>query len=84
MSRKSAISRVVEALAREICKQGTVLEAVRVQAEEQVAAVQLPSDLRLVDIVIWTSQDDRMERVGRPAERLAPPARGPRKSHFMS
>jgi hypothetical protein len=65
-SRRTAIRRVIEALAHKIRAQATLLEDVRVQAEQQVAAVHVLSELRLADIIIWTSQDDRMERVGKP------------------
>jgi hypothetical protein len=66
VSRREAIRKVIAALAAGIRSQATVLEEVRARAEQQVTAVELLSDLRLADIVIWTSQDDRMERTGKP------------------
>lgn len=64
-TRRPAIQRVVTALATRITAQGDALSGVRRRAEEQVPAVAL-SDLRLADIIIWTAQDDRMERPGKP------------------
>jgi hypothetical protein len=60
-----AIERVIEAIAGGIATQATTLTAVRRQAEQRVSAVKFLSDVRLTDIILWTSQDDRMERPGK-------------------
>jgi hypothetical protein len=64
-SRRRAIERVVKALAGRIAAQAPTLTAVRHEAERHVPAVKFLSDLRLRDIILWTSQDDRTERWGK-------------------
>lgn len=54
------------ALASRIEEQEAVIGYVRGRVQEVVPAASVVSDLRLVDIVLWTAQDDRMERSGKP------------------
>ena len=63
--RRLAIDRVITALAAGILANKDKLNEVRRQAASFVPAVTLLSDLRLADIIIWTAQDDRMERPGK-------------------
>jgi hypothetical protein len=60
--RRTAISSVVQALSTSIKAQKALLAELRRQVEESVPVVRILTDLRLADIVIWTSQDDRVER----------------------
>jgi Family of unknown function (DUF6308) len=64
-ARKEVIERVVKALTARIEIQAATLSEVRRQAKEYVPVVTHLSNLRLADIIIWTSQDDRMERRGK-------------------
>ena len=61
-TRWRAIERVIEAIASGIADQTPAFTALRHQAEQRVPAVKLLSDVRLTDIILWTSQADRMER----------------------
>jgi hypothetical protein len=63
--RRQAIERVITALAAGIAANEDRLQEVRRQAALRVPAVTLLSDLRLADVIIWTAQDDRMERPGK-------------------
>jgi hypothetical protein len=47
-------------------QQGELTE-IREQVAQEVPDIGKATDLRLLDIVIWTSQDDRMSRTGSPA-----------------
>jgi hypothetical protein len=67
-SRRQAIDRVITALAAGIAANEDRLQEVRSQAARHVPAVTLLSGLRLTDVVIWTAQDDRMERPGKPRD----------------
>jgi hypothetical protein len=60
--RRAAINSVVQALSMSIKAQKTLLDELRRQVEESAPIVCILTDLRLADIVIWTSQDDRVER----------------------
>lgn len=66
--RRQAIHRVITALAAGILANNDKLQEVRRRAARRVPAVTLLSDLRLVDVIIWTAQDDRMERRGKPRD----------------
>jgi hypothetical protein len=44
------------------------LTQIREQVAQEVPDIGKATDLRLLDIVIWTSQDDRMPRAGSPAD----------------
>jgi hypothetical protein len=66
--RRQAIERVITALAAGIAANEDGLREVRSQAAMRVPAVTLLSDLRLADVIIWTAQDDRMERPGKPRD----------------
>lgn len=66
--RRQAIKRVTTALAAGIAVNGDKLQEVRSQAAGIVPAVMLLSDLRLADVIIWTAQDDRMQRPGKPRD----------------
>ncbi|MGH2704886.1 MAG: DUF6308 family protein [Actinomycetota bacterium] len=67
-ARKHAIDRVVRALALVIKGQSVTLGVVRSRVEARVPPARFLSDLRLTDIIIWTTQDDRMERAGKPRD----------------
>jgi hypothetical protein len=62
--RHGHIARVVEALAEWLgCEEGReILGAVRTEVSKTVEELDLLSDVRLLDIIIWTSQDDRSSR----------------------
>jgi hypothetical protein len=76
--RWEAIEHVVSAIASGIKRQSNLLGEIRHRAEESVPAINVLSDVRLVDIIIWTSQDDRMERRGKPRDMwLRPPTENP-------
>jgi hypothetical protein len=60
--------RRLRALAAGILANEDKLHEVRSQAASRVPAVALLSDLRLADVIIWTAQDDRMERPGKPRD----------------
>jgi Family of unknown function (DUF6308) len=66
--RRQAIHRVITALAAGILANEDKLQEVRSQAADRVPAVTFLSDLRLADVIIWTAQDDRMERPGKPRD----------------
>jgi hypothetical protein len=63
--RHQAIDAVVRALARRTRAQAPILAKLRRYAQAMVPEIWRVSELRLVDIVIWTSQDDRMKRTGK-------------------
>lgn len=66
--RRRAIHRVITALADGLRANKDKLQEVRSQAASRVPAVTVLSDLRLADVIIWTAQDDRMERPGKPRD----------------
>lgn len=66
--RQQAIDRVITALAAGITANEEKLRRVRSRAASCVPAVTFLSDLRLADVIIWTAQDDRMERPGKPRD----------------
>lgn len=66
--RRQAIDRVITALATGIAANEDKLQEVRSHAAGRVPAVTLLSDLRLTDVIIWTAQDDRMKRPGKPRD----------------
>ncbi|MGI8946614.1 MAG: DUF6308 family protein [Ornithinimicrobium sp.] len=49
-------------------EQAERLAAVRERVREVVPHIDVATDLRLLDIIIWTSQDDRMSRPGSAAD----------------
>ena len=63
--RRRAIERVVRALAVQTRAQAPILAKLRRTAQVMVPEIRRVSELRLVDIIIWTSQDDRMKRPGK-------------------
>ena len=65
---RQAIHRVITALAGGIQANEKKLQEVRSQVASRVPAVTLLSDLRLTDVIIWTAQDDRMERPRKPRD----------------
>ena len=67
--RWARIRATVEALAWWIRDHEDHLQRLRNEVESEVPEIKELSDLRLVDIVIWTSQDDRMSRVGKSTNR---------------
>jgi hypothetical protein len=66
--RRQAIDQVITALAAGIAANEDELQEIRSRAAKRVPAVTLLSDLRLTDVIIWTAQDDRMERRGKPRD----------------
>ncbi|MGY1702821.1 DUF6308 family protein [Geodermatophilus sp. SYSU D00766] len=60
------IERVVNALAAALDRYGETLAQLRSDASELVPDLPLIPDLRLLDMIIWTSQDDRLVRAGKP------------------
>lgn len=67
--RRERIHRVVQALAQLLREQADLVSDLRGAVQPAVPEVELISNLRLIDIVIWTSQDDRMSRSGKPQDR---------------
>ena len=67
--RWSRIERVVHALAEAVNANADLLNQLRADAHELVPDLNRISDLRLLDIIIWTSQDDRISRVRKNANR---------------
>lgn len=61
------IARVIDSLALSLGAHREFLGELRVSAIELAPDLPLIPDLRLLDIIIWTSQDDRMVRQGKPA-----------------
>lgn len=59
------IERVVNALAETLDMHSGILTKIRVDARDLVPDLPLIPDLRLLDMIIWTSQDDRMIRPGK-------------------
>ena len=58
---------VVDSLAATLARHRDLLGLLRQEAEDLVPDLALIPDLRLLDIVIWTAQDDRMNRPGKPS-----------------
>jgi hypothetical protein len=63
--RHRAIDAVVRALAMRTRAQAPVLAKLRHTAQAMVPEIRTVSEIRLVDTIIWTSQDDRMKRHGK-------------------
>lgn len=66
-ARWERIRRVVGSLATTLSRHQKLLGKVRQEAADLAPDLALVPDLRLLDIVIWTSQDDRLSRPGKPA-----------------
>jgi hypothetical protein len=60
------IERVIHALAATLNDQREAIGRMRRDAEDLIPDLSLISNLRLIDIIIWTSQDDRMSRPRKP------------------
>jgi hypothetical protein len=60
--RRDRIDRVVRALAGWIKINGRILDAIRTAVGDVAPTLDDISDVRLLDIVLWTAQDDRMDR----------------------
>lgn len=65
MDRRERIEAVVRAMAAWLATHRHVLVALRGLTEPTVPELSLIPDLRLIDLVLWTSQDDRMPRRAR-------------------
>lgn len=65
--RWSRIRATLSALRSVLREQAEQLAAVREKVREAVPDIDVATDLRLLDIIIWTSQDDRMSRPGSAA-----------------
>jgi hypothetical protein len=59
------IERVVTAMAEGLNLYGETLAQLRTDTRELVPGLPLIPDLRLLDMIIWTAQDDRMSRPGK-------------------
>ena len=64
-SRRSRIARVIDALAVFLDEHRHQMIDLRETARVSVKDIDVASDLRLLDIVIWCSQDDLLERSGK-------------------
>lgn len=60
--RHERIRQVVEALASWLRESADTVTSLRRAVGERVPEIDLVSDLRLIDIVLWTTQDDRLFR----------------------
>lgn len=63
--RWNRIERVIDALAVYLHEHKDQIIELRKATRDSVEDIDLASDLRLLDIVIWCSQDDRQERAGK-------------------
>lgn len=63
--RWNRIERVIDALAVYLDEHRGQMIELREAARDSVEDIDVASDLRLLDIVIWCSQDDRQERAGK-------------------
>lgn len=66
-SRSGRLAKVVDALADGTRCDREFLDAVRDALRPHVPGIDLASQLRLLDMIVWTSQDDRMSRNGKLA-----------------
>jgi hypothetical protein len=64
-SRRNRIARVIDALAAFLDEHRDQMIELRETASVSVRDIDVASDLRLLDIVIWCSQDDLLERRGK-------------------
>lgn len=78
LTRRDRIAKVVRALAHAIAAHRHEITALRALVERVVPEIQLIPDLRLVDIVLWTSQDDRLPRRAKQGKRWDERPVGPR------
>jgi len=67
-TRRARIGRVVRALASQLQTSRGLLAGLRADIGPLVPEIALISDVRLLDIIIWTAQDDRLLRSGKPAD----------------
>ncbi|EHB54020.1 hypothetical protein MycrhDRAFT_4483 [Mycolicibacterium rhodesiae JS60] len=65
MSRRDRIRRVVNALATYLSERRDQMVQLRESVRSSVGDVDVATDLRLLDIVVWCSQDDMDERAGK-------------------
>ncbi|OYN82756.1 hypothetical protein CG716_00640 [Mycolicibacterium sphagni] len=65
VSRRERIQRVVDALATYLNQHREHMTQLRESLRGSVADIDVASDLRLLDIVLWCSQDDKDERAGK-------------------
>lgn len=63
--RWNRIERVIDAMADYMDQNRDQMIELRETARGSVADIDVASDLRLLDIVVWCSQDDRLERAGK-------------------
>lgn len=76
-ARRGRIGQVC-ALATQLQTAQDLLAKLRAEVKHLVPEIQLISDVRLLDVIIWTAQDDRLERPGKPAGRWLSGAIGER------
>jgi hypothetical protein len=67
-ARRERIQGVVDALAKWLAGNAVVIKRIRYAVSDVVPAIHRISDVRLVDIIIWTAQDDRLTRPGKAAD----------------
>jgi hypothetical protein len=67
--RWTRIERVIDAMAGALHKYSDTLATLRSDAYGLVPDLSLVPNLRLLDMIMWTSQDDRMTRPGKQADR---------------
>ncbi|MGI8870883.1 MAG: DUF6308 family protein [Mycobacteriales bacterium] len=65
--RPDRLAKVVDGLADGVRRDREFLDAVRDALRPHVPDIDLASQLRLLDMIVWTSQDDRMSRNGKLA-----------------
>ncbi|PID53801.1 MAG: hypothetical protein CSB46_06045 [Micrococcales bacterium] len=64
--RRDRIRRVVEELRDILSRYRADLAELRAQVAESIPEIELISDVRILDIVIWTTQDDSISRPRKP------------------
>lgn len=62
------IRRTLKTLRAVLRHQGKQLDRVRDEVRLIVPDIDVATDLRLLDIIVWTSQDDRLVRPGSPVD----------------
>jgi hypothetical protein len=65
--RRQRIAAVVDGVAAALDRYQQTLAEIRADARAMVPDLALIPDLRLLDMIIWTSQDDRLSRPGKKA-----------------
>lgn len=66
--RRTRVARIVDTLGDWLQENQDVIDALRSEIRPVVPEVGLTSDVRLLTIIIWTSQDDRLARTRKPRD----------------